>query len=276
MIRTTTPVLFAVLLAPLALTLTSCSSNDATARVSVSTTTGTSGGSQPLVTGGSIALSAAQVTVSDIKLAVAGTPCGDENEMEDALRMNTDSRDMGDDSSHDGEHDGDHDGDHEDNDQQHDGCEQIRVAPLTVNLPLDASTSLVLDALVPPGTYVGVHAKIEAAKVSGTFTDTAGAAHPFTFMSNGKSVLEIHLPTPVTVGPGTSNITVMVDVASWFKTASGVVLDPTSDANASAINRNILRSFRAFGDRDHDGEDDHDEHDDDDHHEKHDSSSTPI
>jgi len=88
-------------------------------------------------------------------------------------------------------------------------------------------------------------------------------AHPFTFTLNGKAVIEIKLSTPVTVGPTTSNVTVMVDVASWFKDASGALLDPTNQTNAGAIDRNIRRSFRAFADHDHDGVDDEHEHDGD-------------
>jgi hypothetical protein len=163
-------------------------------------------------------------------------------EAADAERMGSDE--------HGADDDGENDAD------SPDGCEQVEVGPLTVNLPLDASTKLILDALVPAGTYTGVHAKLESVKVSGTFTDAGGTPHPFTFSLSGKAVIEIKLPTPITVGPTTSNVTVMVDVASWFKDANGAVLDPTDQANAGAINRNIRRSFRAFADHDHDGVDD--------------------
>jgi len=267
-------VCFAVLLA-LALGVTACSSDNPATQLSVSTTTkDRSGTSTPLVTGGSITLSAAQVTLSNVKLAVAGTPCASETEDGDDLRMS--AHDMGNDSTH---HDGDEDDDEGEHDGDHDqGCQPVRTGPLTINLPLDATTSLVLDALVPPGTYSGVRAKLESAQVSGTFTDTAGAAHPFTFTANTRAELDVRLATPVTVGPTTSNVTVMVDVASWFKTDSGAVLDPTNAGNTRAITRNILRSFRAFSDRDHDGQDDdHDEHDGDDHHEHKDSTgSSPV
>jgi len=62
---------------------------------------------------------------------------------------------------------------------------------------------------------------------------------------------------PVTVGTGTSNLTIDVDLASWFKDATGAVIDPTNPANAGAIEENIQRSFRAFEDDNHDGTDDH-------------------
>jgi hypothetical protein len=50
-----------------------------------------------------------------------------------------------------------------------------------------------------------------------------------------------------------------VDIGSWFKDASGAVIDPTNAANARAIERNIERSARVFEDDDHDGVDDHGE-----------------
>jgi hypothetical protein len=137
----------------------------------------------------------------------------------------------------------------------------LELGPLTVNLPLDATTKVILDALVPAGTYTGVKAKLDAVTVSGVFTDPASMAHPFTFTSSGHAEVEIQFPTPITVGPTTSNVTVTVDVASWFKDASGAILDPADPTNLGTINRNIRRSFRAFGDADHDGVDDDHEND---------------
>jgi hypothetical protein len=93
------------------------------------------------------------------------------------------------------------------------------------------------------------------------YTDAAGAAHPFSFTSRGRAEVEIRFATPITVDATTTNVTVTVDVASWFKNASGAFLDPMDVTNTGAINRNIRRSFRAFGDRDHDGIDD--DHEDD-------------
>ena len=234
--------------APLAFGVASCNPNDAAiGALTVSTTTNSGAAVRPTTTtGGSITISSAKVVLSTIRLAVAGTPCDMENETEDAMRMSSDVHEA-DDSENDAD----------DNEK---GCEQVEVGPVTVNLPLDASTKLVLDALVPAGTYTGVHAKLESVNVSGTFTDAGGTAHPFTFALDGKAVIEIHLPAPITLGPTTSNVTIMVDVASWFKDASGAVLDPTNQSNAGAIDRNIRRSFRAFADHDRDGvDDDHEE-----------------
>jgi hypothetical protein len=178
-----------------------------------------------------------------------GTTCAAETEHDDAARMSSDVPEADDDAAEAADHE--------------EGCEGLDLGPLTVNLPLDATTKLILDALVPAGTYTGVKAKLDAVTVSGVFTDPASMAHPFTFTSSGHAEVEIQFPTPITVGPTTSNVTVTVDVASWFKDASGAILDPADPTNLGAINRNIRRSFRAFGDDDHDGIDDDHENDHD-------------
>ncbi len=62
------------------------------------------------------------------------------------------------------------------------------------------------------------------------------------------------------VASNTLNLTIAVDVASWFVDANGMVLDPRDPAKADAINANIRKSFKAFGDDDHDGiDDDHED-----------------
>src|SRR6266699_4003070 len=101
-----------------------------------------------------------------------------------------------------------------------------------------------------------LQAKLEGVTVSGMFTPAGGTAQAFTFTSNAEAEIEMDFATPITVGPGTSNFTVSVDVASWFKDASGNFLDPNDPANAETINANIRHSFRAFADEDHDGVDD--------------------
>jgi hypothetical protein len=259
-LRTLAPLVrYAGWLAPLAVTLNACNSNSpSTQTFSVSTTTKTSTGtgSTSQLTGGALTLSSAQLVLRKVELAPVSTTCAMETEQEDALRVSADERGGGDDSME------VHDDSMEANDHD-EGCEELNVGPLTINLPLDATTPVILDALVPAGTYTGVRAQLGAVNVSGTFTPTGGTGHPFTFASTGHAEVGIRLPTPVTVGATTSNVTITVDVASWFKNDSGAFLDPSDTTNLGAINRNIRRSFRAFGDNDHDGvDDDHgNEHD---------------
>jgi hypothetical protein len=162
-----------------------------------------------------------------------------------------------------------------------DDCDELQVGPTLVTLPVDGTTKVVLDAVVPTGTYSALHAKLDAVtsgddepgaaafltahpdfqgvsvKVSGVFTDASSQTHSFTFTSAADAEIEAGFQPPVTVGASTSNLTVAVDVASWFKDATGAVIDPTNAANAAAIGSNIERSFRAFEDDDRDGIDDH-------------------
>jgi hypothetical protein len=140
---------------------------------------------------------------------------------------------------------------------------------------------VILDALVPAGTYTRLQARLHpvnvheqgvsdflaahpdfagiSVKVVGVFTDSGGTNHDFTFTSSMNVVSAVNFDTPVTVGAGTTNLTIDVDVSHWFSDASGAVIDPTNSANQRAIERNIRASLRAFEDDNHDGDDDHHE-----------------
>src|SRR6266571_2198760 len=226
---------FLVGLAPLVVALAACESTGPGTRalsLSVTTKSATAMASATADAGGAaLSLSAAQVTLKEIELNTTGTNCEAETDNADAAGTSGDEQDA-----------------------------QDELGPLQVNLPLDPTTQLILDALIPAGTYGGVQAKLEGVTVSGMFTPAGGAAQAFTFTSNAEAEIEMEFATPITVGPGTSNFTVSVDVASWFKDASGNFLDPNDPANAETINANIRHSFRAFADEDHDGvDDDHEE-----------------
>ena len=162
-------------------------------------------------------------------------------------------------------------------------CDELEAGPVLVDLPVDGTTKVMLDALVQPGTYSRLQAELDAVtpdddesgasaflqlhqdfqgisvKVTGVFTDANSEDHPFTFTLEADAEIEAAFQPPVTVGAGTSNLTIDVDVASWFKDATGAVIDPTNPANAEAIGRNIRQSFKTFEDDNHDGMDDHQE-----------------
>lgn len=164
-----------------------------------------------------------------------------------------------------------------------DDCDELQAGPALVDLPVDGTTKVVLDGAVPPGTYTALHAKLDAVtpdedepgvaaflvahpdwkgvsvKVTGVFTDAKSQTHDFTFASEADAAIEAAFQPAITVAAGTSNITVSVDVASWFKDKTGAVIDPTDPANARAIDHNVQQSFRTFKDDDRDGIDDHKE-----------------
>lgn len=240
-----------LLLAPVALLLTAC---DATSprplqRINLSTTIGSAAPSaSPGIvadlivsgTGGSVRITSAQLTLSHIKLA-GDTACAADDEREHA-----DSNETAADTN---ETDADNNDEHE--------CEPIRADPVQVNLPLDGTTKVVLDALVPAGSYLGLRAELESVNVVGVFTDAGGTDHAFTFTSEAHGEVSADFATPITVDAGTSNLTIDVDVGSWFKGASGAILDPNNAENQEAIEHAIRASFHAFEDDNHDGDDDH-------------------
>jgi len=57
------------------------------------------------------------------------------------------------------------------------------------------------------------------------------------------------------------NITVSVDVASWFRASNGSVIDPSSadpgGANEAVVDGNIRASFQGYEDDNRDGVKDH-------------------
>ena len=240
-----------LLLAPVALLLTAC---DSTAprplqRINLSTTIGSAGASATpgivadLVvsgTGGSVRITSAQLTLSHIKLA-SDTACAadDEREHADTNETAADTNETDDNDEHE--------------------CEPIRVAPVQVNLPLDGTTKVILDALVPAGSYLGLRAELESVNVVGVFTDAGGTDHAFTFTSGAGAEVSVDFAAPITVGAGTSNLTIDVAVGSWFKDAAGAILDPNNAENQEAIEHAIRASFHAFEDDNHDGDDDHEE-----------------
>ena len=240
-----------LLLAPVALLLTACDSTSPRPlqRINLSTTIGSAAASATpgivadLIvsgTGGSVRITSAQMTLSHIKLASGDVTCidGDANEADEA----NDQPDAN-------ETDAD--------DQDDNECPPIRVDPVQVNLPLDGTTKVILDAMVPAGSYLGLRAEIENVSVVGVFTDAGGTDHAFTFTSDAHAEVSVDFPTPVTVGAATSNFTIDVDVGTWFKDAAGAILDPNNAANQEAIEHAIRASFHAFEDDNHDGDDDH-------------------
>jgi hypothetical protein len=150
-------------------------------------------------------------------------------------------------------------------------CPEIELDPVLVDVPLAGTATLDLGVLVPAGSYRELEFKIEEAdddtepeaeflrahpefrgvsvRVDGTFN-----GRPFTFRSALEAEIEAEFNRPLVVSAAQPlNLTVSVDVASWFKGAGGTVLDPSRPANAFAIGHNIRLSFAAFEDDDRNG-----------------------
>lgn len=155
-----------------------------------------------------------------------------------------------------------------------DGCAEVEVGPTLLDIPLDASTKTDITTSVPAGTYRGLEVRIDPIS-SGNRASTAFlAAHPefknmsvrvegtfngkaFVFMTPVDARIETLFSAPVTVDANNPNVTIAIDIASWFSDGTGGTLDPGNSSNASRIAANIANSFHAFEDDDHDGHDDH-------------------
>lgn len=168
------------------------------------------------------------------------------------------------------------DDDHPEHDD--DRCHELQAAPLLVELPTDNSVVSVLSLQLPAGTFRALEAKIRPVEV----TDSGGTAFlaanpqfahasvrvegtfdgtPFVFSGAPNASLELRFDPPLTVGSSAITVTVHVSIDRWFKDGGGNLVDPatanTGGANENLVKDNIRRSFHAFEDNEHHGDDGH-------------------
>ena len=102
-------------------------------------------------------------------------------------------------------------------------------------------------------------------RVKGTYNGEA-----FTFVQDLNEEQEIDLSPPLEVGAdsGPVNITLRLDVSTWFVAGDGSLVDPATanegGVNEDLVEENIEDSIEAFEDDDRDGDDDDEDDDDDD------------
>lgn len=163
-------------------------------------------------------------------------------------------------------------------DSTHDDCSEVELGPVLLDLPLTPGAQQNFSTVVSAGTFNEIKFKIRlpddddaadqafrtahpefqhaSIRVTGTFNGT-----PFTFTSNVEAEQEIHLPTPIVTGDAAVELTLFVDVDSWFRSVDGTsLIDPAlglvGQPMQSVVEENIKASFQAFEDHDHDGSDD--------------------
>ncbi len=157
-----------------------------------------------------------------------------------------------------------------------DGCRALASAPVLLTIPLNGTLALAFGADMDAGEYRALDGRIAAVsadvpggaeflqqhpgfpagrslRAAGTYTDSLGHAHAFVFTSALDRRLAVRLTHPVDLGWPGAYVTLSVDVASWFIGDAGHSLDPSDPRNRRRIEQNILASFRAFEDDDHDG-----------------------
>ncbi|MEO5818517.1 MAG: hypothetical protein ABIT20_24825 [Gemmatimonadaceae bacterium] len=164
-------------------------------------------------------------------------------------------------------------------------CAELELAPSLVNLPVTSAVATALSVTIPVGTYSSLEAKVRPVDANsghqGAGTAAFLTAHPdlagvsvrvqgtyngkaFTYTAAPRAELEIAFNPALVVADSAANITVNIDVAKWFKTNSGALIDPSTAldgrSNANVVAQNIRDSFHAFKDDDRDGHDDHGQH----------------
>ena len=153
-------------------------------------------------------------------------------------------------------------------------CEDIELGPFLVDLPLAAGAQQEFAVEVPSGSYSRIdfeihkvgndpadlafltqHPEFEdiSIRVDGTFNGSA-----FVFTTDLNEEQELTLVPPLVVTDTTStNVTIFVLLDSWFRTPTGVLVDPATankgGVNEGLVTENIKQSLDAFEDPDSDG-----------------------
>ncbi|HSE47385.1 MAG TPA: hypothetical protein VLA89_18970 [Gemmatimonadales bacterium] len=174
-----------------------------------------------------------------------------------------------------------HDGGENGDDGNQDACETVNAGPFLLDLPLGSGVEKIFSVAVDTGTFDELRIRLHKPEDDGTDpADVAFlAAHPdfasisiratgtwngspFTFTSDLDADQEMRLDPPLVVTDAGANVdvTLKVDVATWFADGAGGLVDPAtagqSGQNENLVRDNIQQSFDAFQDEDHDGHDD--------------------
>lgn len=157
-----------------------------------------------------------------------------------------------------------------------DDCAEFETGAVLVSVPLAAGALSAVSVPVDSGTYTKLEFKVH--KPGSDSVDNAfKAANPgwpantsirvtgryngvaFTYITSLDVEQESVLSPPLVVDASGSatNLTLRVDVSTWFKTVGGALIDPASanvgGANEGIVKSNIQNSFHAFEDHNHDG-----------------------
>ena len=161
-------------------------------------------------------------------------------------------------------------------------CAELTLAPAIVDLPVDANIATPLLLSIPVGTYKALEAKIRPVKSSedhGKASTAFLTAHPefagvtvrvegtfngkpFIYTGAPRVEFETEFNPPIVVDAAPVNLTVHIDLATWFRDSTGALIDPasTNSLDMQTVLQNIRRSFRAYHDDDKNDRDDAVEH----------------
>ncbi|MBA2627220.1 MAG: hypothetical protein H0U85_04355 [Gemmatimonadales bacterium] len=206
--------------------------------------------------------------ITDAKLVVrkielqrtgAGSACVSENESEN------ESESANDDDAH-----GDRASD------ESDDCSELELGPVLLDIPLTPGVSGTLNVEIAAGEYRRVEFQFH--KPSGSNDTDFIAAHPemagasirvvgkyndapFVYTGDVTATQHITLDPPLVVAASAlTDLTLLIDVGTWFRTGSGALLNPATavrgQPNESIVKNNIQRGFHAFEDHNRNGQDD--------------------
>ena len=169
-----------------------------------------------------------------------------------------------------------------DDDADEHECAELTRAPAIVDLPVNANLATPIQLSIPAGTYKALEAKIRPVKSGEDHGNGSAAfltAHPefagvtvrvegtyngkaFVYTGAPRVEFETEFNPPLVVDAAPVNLTVHIDLATWFRSATGALIDPSSTnaLDMQTILQNIRRSFHAFHDDDKNDHDDAGDH----------------
>jgi hypothetical protein len=215
-----------------------------------------------------LVVSKAQLVVRNVQLKSATAVCSDDDDDETTGKSSSSSSYSSSSSSS---------GRDDDDDDDDDDCAEIRVGPYLVDVPVNGADAARVAVAVPAGTYSSIRLwlyKVSSGdsadvafrqtnpdfrdisvRLTGTFNGT-----PFTFTNNVNAKLTVPLTAPLVIGTGGDNVTVTIDLGTWFLRPSGGLYSPaaanTPGQARTQVQNNIRNAFRAFRDDDKDGRED--------------------
>jgi hypothetical protein len=161
--------------------------------------------------------------------------------------------------------------------EDHDACEAFELGPMLLEVPLDGTVATISASDVPADVYDELEFDLHkpdddsatdlqflqqhpdfkgvSIRVEGTFDGQS-----FVFLQDLNEEREIDLIPPLVVqdDAGSLNLTLELDVGSWFQAPDGSLVDPRTankgGENEDRVETNIRTSIRAFSDHDRDGE----------------------
>ncbi len=154
-----------------------------------------------------------------------------------------------------------HSGDEKDSDANEDDSdlrneEVFKTGPVTVAIPLNGGSVSPFTQTLPVGVYDEVQMKARSLRLQGTYD---GQAFDVTVPVEAKLEMRLNPPLKITATTDRPDITIDINVLSWFKGRDGAAIDPRkllTDSSLRSDFRNRVRaSLKAFKDKNRDGVD---------------------